>query len=160
MEFAEKIKSFMKSVFFAGVAIVLLNACAGEPPPPPPIIQNPLTLQEIAPLPRQAVVAAREVVQEFEPVYAVYRIIEVSEVNGVQRTFLVRIGNNRTGISIGVTGDIAEDEGFQKIIGNYKIAEIYGDFFRCDIEELDYRIGANAFIRIQTGEQLKAETTP
>jgi hypothetical protein len=88
-------------------------------------------------------------------VYATFRIVEVSEVNGVQRFFLVRIGAERTGIQIGVAGEIAEDEAFQRIIGNYRISEMYSDFFRGEIVDLTHRIGANAFVRVQTGERLR-----
>jgi predicted amino acid-binding ACT domain protein len=138
-------------------AMALLVSCKDTPPPV--IIQNPLTLQEIAPLPRQIVVQQAAVV-EFEPVYAVFRIIEVAEVNGVQRNFLVRISGDRTGITAGVTGDIAEDAAFERIIGTYRIAEVFSDFFRCDIQELAYRIGTTAYIRVQTGEKLKETAAP
>jgi hypothetical protein len=109
---------------------------------------------EVAPLPR-AVVAANQSVTEYEPVYAVYRIIEVTEVNGVQKFFLVRFGADRTGIEIGVTGEIGEDSSFQRIIGNYKIVELLGNFFRCEVTELAYRMGANAHARVVIGEKVK-----
>jgi hypothetical protein len=144
---------------YTALILVILSsvmACKSEPPPPPEpiiIVQDPLILQEIAPLPRAMVIAAKAA--EFEPVYTPYRIIEVSEVNGVQKYFLVRLGSDKSGISVGVTGDIAEDAAFEKVIGNYKIIEVYGDFFRCEIVELAYRIGSNAYMRVQTGEKIK-----
>jgi len=120
----------------------------------PPVINDPLVLQEVTPLPRP-VIAAMQAVLEYEPVYSVFRIIEVSEVNGVQRYCLVRIGADSTGIATGVTGDIGEDSSFQRIIGNFRIIELFDSFFRCEITELAYRIGANAHVRIQTGERVK-----
>jgi hypothetical protein len=150
MESIKKVKIFIYLVFFA--AIILFAACSGKPP----IIQDPLVLMEVAPLPRQVV--AQEPTPEYEPVYTIYRIIEVSEVGGVQRNFLVRFGADKTGVSVGVTGDIAEDSGFQKIIGNYRVTEVYTDFFRCNIQELSYRIGSTAFIRVQTGEKIKGSS--
>ncbi|QQO09003.1 hypothetical protein [Breznakiella homolactica] len=143
----------MKKLLIPGLLVILLTACASDPPEAEIIIQDPLVLLEIAPLPRAVVVAKQ--VQEYEPVYTVYRIIEVSEVNGVQRFFLVRTGADKTGIEVGVTESIAEDAEFQKIIGKFKIIEMFGDFFRCQIEELDYKIGSTAYIRIKTGERLK-----
>jgi hypothetical protein len=117
-----------------------------------PIIHDPLVLQEISPLPRSIV---RQAVTAYEPVYSILRIIEVSEVNGVQKYFLVRLGADKTGVSVGVTGDIGEDSTFQRIIGSYTIIEMHGDFFRCEITELAYRIGANAHVRIKIGEKAK-----
>jgi hypothetical protein len=146
----------MKTPVLSFLPLLIFAACMGNPEPII-VIQDPLVLQEITPLPR-SVVITRAV--EYEPVYATYRIIEVSEVNGVQKYFLVRMGADKTGVSIGVTGDIAEDTAFQKIIGNYKIIEVYSDFFRCEIVELAYRIGANAYMRVQTGEKVKEDSPP
>jgi hypothetical protein len=152
----------MKHCVFLLVLVSVLSNCKTEPVPPPPepiiVVQDPLVLQEISPLPR-AVVVARNEVQEFEPVYVTFRIIEVSEVNGVQKYFIVRVGQDKTGVSVGVKGEIAEDSGFERIIGSYRILELYGDFFRCEIEELTHRIGGTAFVRVQTGEKLKGESS-
>jgi hypothetical protein len=130
----------------------LFVSCKSEPPSPIVIKEDPLVIQELSPLPR-AIVSARA--EEYESVYSIFRIIEVSEVNGVQQFFLARLGSDRTGIDVGVSESIAEDEKFEKIIGKFTIIEIFGDFFRCEIEELDYKIGAAAYIRIKTGEKLK-----
>jgi hypothetical protein len=150
----------IKVTIFIIVLLVLLSSttfsCKSEVPPLEPIIiiEDPLVLQELNPLPRAIVPVY---VQEYEPIYTAFRIIEVSEVDGVQQYFLVRFGMDRTGIEIGVTEKIAEDDKFENIIGKYKIIEIFGDFFRCQIEELDYKIGDTAFIRVKTGEKLKGE---
>jgi hypothetical protein len=115
------------------------------------------------PLPRAPVLSTNvvpaEVISEYEPVYAIFRIVEVSEVNGVQRYFIARIGMDRTGIQVGVIGEMAEDERFQRVIGNYRITEMFSDFFRGEIVELTYRIGSTAFVRVQTGERLR-QTNP
>jgi len=118
----------------------------------PPVIHDPLVLQEMSPVPRTVV---RQAVTEYEPVYSTLRIIEVSEVNGVQKYFLVRLGADKTGVREGVTGDIGEDATFQRIIGSYVIIEMQGNFFRCEITELAYRIGTNAHVRIKIGEKVK-----
>ena len=145
-------------VFLIFISLFFGISCKSAPPEPIIIIQDPLVLQEIAPLPRTVV--ARQTVTEYEPIYSILRIIEVSEVNGVQKFFLVRSGSDKTGISVGVKGDIGEDESFQRIIGNYAIIELYGDFFRCEIVELAYRIGNNAYVRVQTGEMVKEVVIP
>jgi hypothetical protein len=144
-----------KNSLLVVLVFICVASCKSDPMPPEPIIiiEDPLILEELKPLPR-AVVAVQKTV-EYEAVYTVFKIVEVSEVNGVQQYFLARIGADRTGIEIGVTESIAEDEAFEKIIGKYTIIEIFGDFFRCVIEELDYKIGDAAYIRVKTGEKLK-----
>jgi len=154
MESAGKIK---KTSCAIGALVLFLFSCQTPPVEPVIIIHDPLVLQEITPLPRAVV--ARQAVSEFEPVYSTFRIAEVSEVNGVQRFFLVRMGADRTGIQIGTAGEIAEDEAFQRIIGNYRIIELYADFFRSEIIDLTHRIGVTAFARVQIGEKVK-ETAP
>jgi hypothetical protein len=152
MEFIKKMKKIQFTVI---VTVLLFLACSCMTPAvQAPAAQDPLVLMEIAPLPR-AVVAAQQAVTEYEPVYAVYRIIEVTEVNGVQKFFLVRFGADRAGIEVGVTGEIGEDASFQRIIGNYKIVELLGNFFSCEITELAYRIGTNAHARVVIGEKVK-----
>jgi hypothetical protein len=153
MESVAKIKGVAGLALAVPALFFLALSCQGSPP------AEPIVLQEIAPIPR-AVLAAQQAVVEYEPVYSTFRIIEVSEVNGVQRFFLARIGTDRTIVKVGVTGDIGEDAEFQRIIGNYKIIELYGDFFRCEIVELTHRIGTNTLARIQTGEVIKGTTTP
>ena len=145
MEPAAKIKKHYAAVALA--AFFLFCSCGSLPP-------DTLVLQEIAPIPR-SVIAAQQPVTEYEPVYSNFRIIEVSEVNGVQRFFMVRLGAERTGIQVGVTGEVGEDATFQRVIGSFKIIELLGDFSRCEITELTHRIGTNAYARVQTGEKVK-----
>ena len=130
---------------------LLFGACATQPEPPV-TIQDPLVLEEIAPLPRAVIIRP---VLEYEPVYSVMRIIEVSEVNGVQKFFLVRTGEDKTHIREGREAEIGEDGEFRKIIGSCLIVEVYENFFRCEVLRLDYKIGPAAHIRLQTGERLK-----
>jgi len=142
----------MKKGHNAAVALFgffLFFSCRGQPSP-----NDTLVLQEIAPIP-QSVIVVRQPVTEYEPVYSNFRIIEVSEVNGVQRFFMVRMGAERTGIQVGVTGEIGEDAAFQRVIGSFKIIELLGDFFRCEITELTHRIGTNTYARVQIGERVR-----
>jgi hypothetical protein len=145
----ESVKKIEKILYTIIVSALFFLACSCKTPQ-----AAPLVLTEVAPLPR-AVVAAKQIVTEFEPVYAVYRIVEVTEVNGVQKFFLVRFGTDKKGIEVGVLGEIGEDAAFQRIIGNYKIVELLGNFFRCEITELAYRIGSNAHVRVVIGEKVK-----
>ena len=132
---------------------VLLAGCALFPEAPLVIVQDPLVLEETAPIPRAVVVKP---VLEYEPVYSLMRIVEVSELDGVQKFFLARAGVDKTNIAPGKGGDIADSDDFKKIIGSYTIVEVYGDIFRCEVQRLDYRIGPGAHIRMQTGEKLKS----
>ncbi|MCL1818871.1 MAG: hypothetical protein FWG35_08055 [Spirochaetaceae bacterium] len=145
-------ESFEK-IIPAACGVLLLAGCALFSEAPLVVVQDPLVLEEIAPYPRAVVVKP---VFEYEPVYSLMRVIEVSEVDGVQKFFLARAGENRTNIAQGKGGEIADDEDFKKIIGTYTIVEVYGDIFRCEVRRLDYRIGRNAHIRMQTGERLKS----
>jgi hypothetical protein len=142
MEFVKKIMP----------AALFLAGCALFQEEPLVIVQDPLVLEEIAPLPRAVIIKP---VLEYEPVYSVMRIIEVSEVNGVQKFFLARAGADRAHIAAGKAGEIGEEAEFKKIIGTCTIIEIFGDFFRCEVQQLDYKIGPSAHIRIRTGERLK-----
>jgi len=144
MESVKQIKN-IRQLFIALPCFFILISCKSQ-------VYDPLVLQEIAPLPKSIV---RQTATEYEPVYSTLRIIEVSEVNGVQKFFLVRFGTDKTGVSVGVTGDIGEDATFQRIIGTYVIVELQGNFFRCEITELAYRIGNNAHVRIKVGEKVK-----
>jgi hypothetical protein len=145
MESSAKIREL-----FAWVSVLCLSGCAALFPEA--LVLDPLVLEEISPLPRTVVV---NTAPEYEPVYSVMRIVEVSEVNGVQKFFLVRAASPGPHIRAGVKGEIAGDEEFKKIIGAFTIVEVYGDFFRCEALQLDYKIGVNAYIRIQTGERTK-----
>ena len=142
-------ESFKKIIF---LVLALSAGCAGQKEAPF-IVQDPLVLEEITPLPRAVIIAP---VLEYEPVYSVMRIIEVSELNGVQKFFLVRSGTDKAQIREGQEAEIGDDGEFRRIIGNCVIIDVYGDFFRCEIQRLDYRIGPGAHIRIRTGERLKS----
>jgi hypothetical protein len=141
MELVKKI-----TIVLAACAALTMS-CRGTPE------ANTLTLLELSPLPRQLV--DKPAVSEYEPVYTVLKVVEISEINGVQRSFLVRFGTDRTGIKVGLDGDIAADAAFSNIIGICKVSEISGNFFRCQIQELSHKMGANAYVRIKTGERLK-----
>ncbi|MDR0320582.1 MAG: hypothetical protein LBI28_03695 [Treponema sp.] len=147
----ESIKQMIRirSIIIISAFLLMIFSCKTS--------NDQLVLQEITPIPRSV---ARQVVTEYEPVYSTLRIIEVSEVNGVQKYFLVRLGTDRTGISVGVTGEIGEDATFQRVIGSFKIIELHSGFFRCEVTELAYRIGANAHARVQIGEKVKDASSP
>ena len=150
MESVKQIK--LAAYVFACLMLFSLLSCR-TPPAPPPL--QPLILQEMTPLPRAVVVQAPAPEFEHEPIFTVLRIVEVSEVNGVQRFFMVRMGADRTGIYAGATGEISDDENFNRIIGTFRILELQGMFFRSEITELTHRIGSNAHVRIQTGEIIR-----
>jgi hypothetical protein len=116
--------------------------------------EDPLVLTEITPLPKTIVIKAKE---EYEPVYGLMRVLEISEENGVQKYLLAKTGDIKTGLSAGVSGDISADASFGEIIGTFKIREITNGFVRCVIESVTQKVPATAYIRIQTGQKLKGE---
>lgn len=114
----------------------------------------PATLAEIKPLPREVVVEQKV---EYEPVYAVMKVLEVSEENGVQKYLLAKTDGDSKEITAGVYGEIAASISFDPVLGTFKVLGIQGGFIRCSIETLTHKIPSNSFVRIQTGQKAKGE---
>lgn len=114
----------------------------------------PASLAEIKPLPREVVVEKKT---EYEPVYAVMKVLEVSEENGVQKYLLAKMDGDVKEITVGVYGEIAADTSFEPVLGTFKVLGIQGGFIRCSIETLTHKIPSNSFVRIQIGQKAKGE---
>lgn len=114
-----------------------------------------LTLAEIKPLPKEVVV---EVKQEFEPVYSVMKILEVSEVNGVQKFVIAKLDKvEGKEIAIEMVGEISDDISFEKVLGTFKVTSKAGGFLKGSIETLTHKIPTNSYIRVQIGQKAKEE---
>lgn len=109
-----------------------------------------LTLVEIEPLPRSVQLKKKI---KYEPVYSTMRILEITMTNGVQSEIMAKTGNIKTGLEPGVQGDISATNGFEEIIGTFKITGIVNGFVTCKITNLTRKIPANGYIRIQTGQK-------
>jgi hypothetical protein len=109
-------------------------------------------LLEIKPLPREVVI---EVPVEYEPIYAVLKIREVSEENGVQKYIFAKLEKDIPEIQAGLVGEISADAAFGEVIGTFKILSKSLGFVRCSIDSLTHKVPANSFIRVQTGQKAK-----
>lgn len=132
-----------KMTLICTAAALIVSSCSSV---------GPLAMLEITPLPKEVVAAVKV---EYEPVYAVMRVLEVSEKNGVQKNLVARLGDSKDGISKDSMGEIAADSSFGEVIGTFKVTEISGSFIRCSIETVTHKVPANAYIRIQTGQKEK-----
>ena len=111
-----------------------------------------ISLLEVKPLPREVVI---EVPVEYEPIYAILKIREVSEENGVQKYIFAKLDKDIPEVKAGSLGEISADVSFGEVIGTFKVISKSGGFVNCLIENLTHRIHANSYIRIQTGQKAK-----
>lgn len=144
MEFVRKI---ILASFFG--AALLFSGCKTTE-----VVEDPLVLLELEPLPRNLELKKQA---EYEPVYGVMRILEISTENGVQTEVLTKKGDIKEGLEKGKTGEIAEDAGFASIIGTFKIVSMQNGFVMCKVTNLTKKIPNNAYIRVQIGQKLKEE---
>ena len=143
MEFIRKV-IIWPCIFFL---LQLLIGCASTN-----IVDDPLVLLELDPLP-QNVEVKKQVV--YEPVYGVMRVLEITVKNGVQDELMAKKGDIKEGIEKGKTGEISEDSSFSQIIGTFTITGIQGGFVICKVDNVTKKIPANAYIRVQVGQKIK-----
>ena len=113
---------------------------------------GPIAMQEIKPLPREVVIATPI---EYDPIYAVLKIREVAEENGVQKYLYAKLDGDIPEITAGVMGEISVEATFSEVIGTFKVVSKDGGFVRGSIESLTHKVPSNSFIRIQTGQKAK-----
>ena len=116
-------------------------------------VVKPAVLAELKPLPSQGVTK----VKEYEPVYAVMKILEISEENGVQKYLVAKSDPEVTEDAKNLVGEISGDIEFSQILGTYKITSISSNFIRGTILSTTHKIPSNSYVRIQIGEKLKEE---
>lgn len=112
----------------------------------------PVALLEVIPLPREVMI---EEDSEYEPVFSVMKILEISEVNGVQKYVIAKVEADGKDIENSAMGEIAADLSFENPLGIIKVISRTGDFLRCSIESSTHKIPNNSYIRIQIGEKEK-----
>ena len=145
MEFVRKI---IIAVFFG--ALFVFSGCKTTQV----AADDPLALLELEPLPRNLELKKQA---QYEPVYGVMRILEISTENGVQTEIMAKRGDIKEGLEKGKTGEIAEDAGFGSIIGTFKIITLQSGFVMCRVTNLTKKIPNNAYIRVQIGQKHKEE---
>ena len=83
------------------------------------------------------------------------KILEISEVNGVQKYVIAKVEADGKDIENSAMGEIAADLSFENPLGIIKVISRTGDFLRCSIESSTHKIPNNSYIRIQIGEKEK-----
>lgn len=113
---------------------------------------GPIAMMEIKPLPKEVVI---ETPVEYDSVYAILKIREVSEENGVQKYLYAKMDSDVPEIMAGGMGEISVEATFSEVIGTFKVITKDGGFVRGSIESLTHKVPANSFIRIQIGQKAK-----
>ena len=86
MEFIGKITVFLLSI--------MLFSCTST---------TSVALLEIKPLPKEVVIQKKV---EYEPIFSIMKILEISEVNGIQKYIITKLDADSDEINIDVLGEI------------------------------------------------------
>ena len=135
---------FTRKIIF-GLIIILFISCKST---------SIVVLQEIKPLPKEVVVQKK---LEYEPIYSSMKILEVSEVNGIQKFILAKLDSSAINIEIDLIGEISLDSSFSEIIGTFKVTSKSGGFLKGTIITTTHRIPTNSYLRVQIGQQAISE---
>ena len=144
----ETLRKIILAFFVFG--IFLFSGCAFKEV----VAEDPLVIAEITPLPKNVQLKKKVL---YEPIYGVMRVLEITLENGVQSEILAKVGDIKTGLEKGVTGEISPAADFGEIIGTFKIVAVTNGFVTCRIESVTKKIPNNAFIRVQIGQKEKEE---
>lgn len=140
----------VRKIIVICILIFMVSACATKTA----VIEDPLVIAEITPLPKDVQLKKKVL---YEPVYGVMRVLEITLENGVQAELMAKTGDIKTGLQKGVTGEISPAADFGEIIGTFKITSVTNGFVTCRIESVTKKIPNNAFIRVQIGQKEKEE---
>lgn len=140
----------VRKIIVICILILMVSACATKAA----VIEDPLVIAEITPLPKDVQLKKKVL---YEPVYGVMRVLEITLENGVQAELMAKTGDIKTGLQKGVTGEISPAADFGEIIGTFKITSVANGFVTCRIESVTKKIPNNAFIRVQIGQKEKEE---
>ena len=137
MEFIGKITVFLLSI--------MLFSCTST---------TSVALLEIKPLPKEVVIQKKV---EYEPIFSIMKILEISEVNGIQKYIITKLDADSDEINIEAMGEIAATNSFDEVLGTVKVVSKTGEFLKCSIENSTHKIPANSYIRIQIGQKEREE---
>ena len=115
---------------------------------------TPVALLEIKPMPREVVIQKK---LEYEPIFSVMKILEISEINGVQKYIIAKLEADSGEIKVDSMGEIAADNSFGNVLGTVKVLSMGGGFLRGAIETSTHKIPAGSYIRVQIGQTAKEE---
>ena len=91
------------------------------------------------------------------PIFSIMKILEISEVNGIQKYIITKLDADSDEINIDVLGEIAATNSFDEVLGTIKVISKAGGFLKCSIENSTHKIPANSYIRIQIGQKAREE---
>ena len=80
-------------------------------------------------------------------------IVEIEEVGGEQKYIYMKLGTRNRGIKRGLKGYIFNDSAMNEKIGKFQFVEVYRDFSKGRILELNYKIKQNAVVLIETNPE-------
>lgn len=143
MEFIRKI-IFLLTVFTIPLIFLACNT----------VKKVSVSLLEIKPLPREVVIEKKT---EYDPVYSVMKIVEVSEENGIQKYLYAKLEKDSPEVVSGKLGEISSNTSFEEILGTFKIVSKSRGFVRGNIESLTHKIPSNSYVRVQIGQKAKEE---
>ena len=110
----------------------------------PEIIEFVYELVEIEPLPEKKKVEVVIIPKEYE--YISSGVAEVEEIDGVQKFFYIKLGYSRAGIQQHMEGKIFNDLDQKEQIGTFKLVEVFKDFSKAQIIELNFKLNSDATV--------------
>lgn len=108
------------------------------------VIEFVYELVEIEPLPEKKKVEVIIVPKEYE--YISSGVAEVEEIDGVQKFFYIKLGYSRAGIKQQMEGKIFNDLDQKEQIGTFKLVEVFKDFSKAQILELNFKLTNDATV--------------
>lgn len=117
------------------MSFIILTSC----------LSNMITLEEIKP----PVAVVEEEVKDEKTIPPVSGpILEIEEVGGEQKYIYLKLGSKNR-IRRGLKGYIFNDEMMLGKIGKFQLIEVYSDFSKGKILELNYKIKPGAVVQIE-----------
>jgi len=76
-------------------------------------------------------------------------IVEIEEVSGEQKYIYIKLGTKNRGIKTGIKGYIFNDPALTEKIGKFQFIEVYREFSKGQIIELNYKVKSNAVVLVE-----------
>jgi len=106
-----------------------------------------IALKEIEPVIQKDAKSDKEKEDKIQPVSGM--IVEIEEVSGEQKYIYIRIGSKNRGIKTGLKGYIFNDPALTEKIGKFQFIEVYREFSKGQIIELNYKVKPNALVLVE-----------
>jgi len=122
-------------IFILSAILILMTSC----------LSDMIVLTEVGPKGKGGKKDGKE--EKKPPVTA--QVLEIEEVAGVQKYFYLKLGKKNEGIANGLKGYIYNDISMATKIGKFQLIEVYYDYSKGKILELNYKIAPNAVVSIE-----------